>query len=339
MQQFNNLTISTLTIIKILAVLLALGFLYLIRDVLILLFVAVILAAAISPWIDALQRKKIPRSLGLILTYFILFSVLTITIGLLVPVVAKQIVQLADNFPSYYQKVASFFAPWKESLVPIGNIQEILESWGLGLGKMAGNIFSTAIGVFGGLISFLAILVLIFYMTVKEHGMEKFLEQILPKQYHGRVISLVYQIQKKMGLWLRGQFILCLIIGVLSYIGLLILGVEYSLVLALVAGIAGVIPFIGPIIGAIPAVLIAFVQSPIKALFVIILYVIIQQLENQIIVPRVMKKAVGLNPVIIIIALLIGVRLAGILGALIAVPVATAVSVFVRDYLDAKDKK
>jgi predicted PurR-regulated permease PerM len=333
MQQFNNLTISILTIIKILAVLLALGFLYLIRDVLVLLFVAIIFAAAISPWIDFFQKRKIPRALGLIFIYLLLFSILTLTVGLLIPPITTQINQLANNFPNYYQKVTAFFAPWQKSLGPAESVQEILKSWGLGLGKMTANIFSTVMDVFGGFLSFLAILVLIFYMTVKERGMQRFLEQVLPKKHQERITSLITRVQEKMGLWLRGQLILCLIIGILSYLGLSILGVNYALVLALVAGITEIVPFVGPIIGGILAVLLAFVQSPSKAFFVIILYVIIQQLENQIIVPRVMKRAVGLNPIITIIAILIGARLAGILGALIAVPVATAFLVFVRNYI------
>lgn len=332
----TTLNISTLTIIKVLAIILVLGFLYLIRDILILLFVAVIFAAAISPWIDTLQRKKIPRALGLIFVYLILFGVLALAVGLLIPPITIQINRLANNFPVYYQKAISFFAPWQESLAPAENIQEILKSWGLGLGKMTGNIFATAMGLFGGFLSFIAILVLIFYMTVKEKGMQKILEQILPRQYQERITSLITQVQIKMGLWLRGQLILCLIIGILSYIGLLVLGVEYALVLAFVSGIMEIIPFVGPVLSAILAVFLTFVQSPVKAVLVIILYVIIQQLENHLIVPRVMKKAVGLNPIIVIIAILIGARLAGFLGALIAVPVATAFSVFIKDYLEAK---
>lgn len=334
--QTTNLNISIWTIIKILATLLVLGFLYLIHDILILLFVALVFTAAISPWIDALQRKKIPRALGIICIYLILFGVLSLVIGLLVPTITVQISQLAINFPGYYQKVISFFAPWQESLAPAEGFQEVLTSWGLNLGKMTSNIFTTAINVFGGFVSFLSILVLIFYMTVKEKELQKFLQQILPKQHQERVSSLIIQVQKKMGLWLKGQLILCLIIGILIYIGLSVLGVKYALVLALIAGVVEIIPFVGPIIGAIPAVLLSFVQSPFKAVCVIVLYIIIQQLENQIIVPRVVKKAVGLNPVITIIAILIGARLAGILGVLIAVPVAAAFSVFVKDYFDTK---
>ena len=332
-----NINISTWTIIKILAVVLALGFLYLIQDILVLLFVAIIFGAAISPWVDTLQRKKIPRVLGVILIYLILFSFVGLVIGLLIPPITTQINQLANDFPTYYQKIISRFTPWQKSLAPAANVQDILKSLGLTLGKMTGNIFTTVIGIFGSFISFLAILVLIFYITIKEKGIQRFLEQILPKQRQAHIISLITQIQEKMGLWFRGQLILCLIIGILSYVGLLILGVNYALVLALLAGIMEIIPFVGPIIGAIPAIFLAFAQSPFKAFFVLILFIVIQQLENQIIVPRVMKKAVGLNPIIVILAILIGARLAGVLGALVAVPVATAFSVFIKNYLEKRE--
>ncbi|MBU4332000.1 AI-2E family transporter, partial [Patescibacteria group bacterium] len=142
--------------------------------------------------------------------------------------------------------------------------------------------------------------------------------------------------QKKIGSWLRGQVILMIIIGILSYIGLLILGVRYALLLALFAGLMEIIPYIGPIFGAVPAVFIALTQSPIKGLLVIVLYLIIQQLENNLIVPKIMKRAVGLNPIVVILVILIGGKIAGIVGALIAVPVATAFSVMLKDFLDLR---
>ena len=129
-------------------------------------------------------------------------------------------------------------------------------------------------------------------------------------------------------MWLRGQLILVLIIGALSFIGLTILQVKYALVLAMIAGISELIPYVGPIIGAIPAVFLASSQSLFKAGLVIILYVVIQQLENQIIVPKVMQRSVGLSPLVIIIVMLIGARLAGVVGLLLAVPTATIATIF-----------
>jgi len=145
--------------------------------------------------------------------------------------------------------------------------------------------------------------------------------------------------QNKIGMWLRGALTLGLIIGVFVYIGLTILGVKYALVLALLAAVLELIPYIGPPIAAIPAIFLAFSQAPIKGFLTLILYVVIQQLENNILVPKVMQKAVGLNPIIGVISLGIGFKIAGILGGILAIPVATAVSVFIIDFIELKKKK
>jgi predicted PurR-regulated permease PerM len=144
-------------------------------------------------------------------------------------------------------------------------------------------------------------------------------------------MNLVEAVQAKMGGWFRGQILLCFIIGLLYYIGLLIIGIESPLVLALFGGLTEFIPYLGPILGGIPIVFVAFVASPWKGLLALILLVIIQQAEGHFIVPKVMQKAVGLNPLISIIALLVGAQLYGILGALLAIPVATAVSVVYKE--------
>jgi predicted PurR-regulated permease PerM len=145
-------------------------------------------------------------------------------------------------------------------------------------------------------------------------------------------MNMFVRVQDKLGLWLRAQLLLSGIIFLVTWIGLLILGVKYSLVLALIAGITEVIPFIGPIIGAIPAVLLAFLQSPIKALLVLILYLVIQQLEGNILVPKVMQKTVGLNPIVVIVVILLGAKIAGVLGALLSIPVAVAIMTIAGDW-------
>jgi len=144
---------------------------------------------------------------------------------------------------------------------------------------------------------------------------------------------LAGRIQQKIGAWARGQFILGLIIGVMCFIGLIFLLPEYALVLAIVAGLTELIPYLGPTLGAIPAVFLGFTVSPGHGLAVLILYIIIQQLENNVVVPQVMRRQLGLNPIMIIIAMLVGARLAGIVGLILAVPVATAISVVGKDFL------
>src|SRR3989339_563486 len=166
--------------------------------------------------------------------------------------------------------------------------------------------------------------------------MKQSIRSLTPSRFQPYLLRLYGRIQLKMGQWLRGQLILSAVIFTLTFIGLTILGVNYALVLAFVAGLFEIIPFIGPWLAAVPAIFFGFLQSPIMGVSVIILYIIIQELENHLIVPKVMSKAVGLNPLIVIIVILIGARLSGITGALIAVPVATAISVFLKDFMERR---
>lgn len=150
-------------------------------------------------------------------------------------------------------------------------------------------------------------------------------------------MNLANRMQSKIGLWLRGQLILSFIIFLLIYVALSILGVKYALILALVAGMTEFVPYLGPILAAVPAIILVFAQSGfVMALFVAIIYYLVQLIENNIIVPKVMQKVVGLNPIVSIAVLMIGFNLGGVVGAILSIPVATAVSVFVKDVFDNK---
>jgi predicted PurR-regulated permease PerM len=332
--------VSIFTIIKFFLVVVALFFLYLIKEVLALIFVALIFAAAVDPWVDRLEKYKFPRGVSILLIYLVLFSLLFLVVYLLIPPIITQVGQLAENFPLYYERVASLLDVLREYSAEHGvleNIQRSLTNLRDNLFGAASSIFNVVVNIFGGIFSFFVILVITFYLTVEESALKRTLI-FLPRKYQDFSLHLVNKVQEKIGQWLKGQLVLCLIIGLMTYVGLLILGVNYALVLALVAGIGELIPYIGPIISAVPAVFLAFTQSPVKALLVVILFVVIQQVENHILAPKVMQKAVGLNPIISIVALLIGAKIGGIVGIILAIPVATAISVVVSEFWSAKEK-
>ncbi|MBU4332218.1 AI-2E family transporter, partial [Patescibacteria group bacterium] len=318
----QTINLSIVSILKIIAVILLLLFVYMIRDVMAILFVAVIFGAAIDPWVDWLQTRKIPRILSILTIYVLSFGILALVVVLLVPAITTEFVGLTKDFPSYYQRIIGGFEEFQGEASTGQGVRHIIESWVANIGQTTRGIFSTISDIFGGFIALFAVLVITFYLIVEKDNMRAFLQAVTPLKYQPYVMQLHVRMQKKIGSWLRGQVILMIIIGILSYIGLLILGVKYALLLALFAGLMEIIPYIGPIFGAVPAVFIAFTQSPIKSLLVIVLYLIIQQLENNLIVPKIMKRAVGLNPIVVILVILIGGKIAGIVGALIAVPVA-----------------
>ncbi|OGZ33232.1 MAG: hypothetical protein A3I88_01265 [Candidatus Portnoybacteria bacterium RIFCSPLOWO2_12_FULL_39_9] len=328
----QTINISNSTILRVVLILLGLVFLYLIRDVLIIVFVAVIIAAAVNGPASWLSRRGVPRILGVIFIYLLIFFVLALIIYLILPPLAEQIKQLTVVFPEYMEKLGFNFKDWWQRYQESGEkLDNILGQINERLAQAASGVFTTTIGIFGGLFSALIILVISLYLSVQEKGIKKFLMSLTPAQHQAYISDLVYRIQIKMGGWLRGQLLLMIIVGLLIFFGLFFLGVKYALVLALLAGLLEVIPYVGPIIAAVPAVILAFFQMPFLALLVILLYVVIQQLENYLIVPLVMRRAVGLNPVVIIVAMLVGVKLAGIIGLILSVPIAAAIAEFLKD--------
>lgn len=340
--------ISTATVLKLLGVFLALYILYLVLDILLILFVALILAALIDPFADWFQRRKIPRGLAVLVIYIVLFGVISAAILLLVPIISQDLPLLVNNLGKFWINLQD--SPWwREIVASAQNVQQTLFNYGFEVQPGAGSagtnvkntlsgVFSTISGFFGGVLSLVLVLVLTFYMVVQEDPLKKILRSIVPDEYIPWCAQLLKKIRDKLGAWVRGQMLLSLVVGAAVFIGLTILGVRYAALLAILAALLEFIPYLGPVLAALPALLLAFGQGGLwKLIFVLLMYFVIQQLENHLLVPKVMQKAVGLNPVIIIVALLAGAKLAGVLGAVIAIPVATALSVFVQDVLAKKN--
>lgn len=333
------INITALTVFKIILIGLLFYFLFLVRDVLAILFISLILASALDPWVDWMQERKIPRVLGVLFIYLALFIIISFVIYLIIPPIIEQVRELSSNFPSIWEKIMTGFFWLKEYSVQHGiddNIKEGLGSISSNLQDTAGGVFSTLFGIFGGILSFFLVVIITFYMVIEERAVKKIVWSVAPKKHQVYVMGLISRMQKKVGLWLRGQLILSLIIFILIYLGLLILGVKYALVLALLAGITEFVPYLGPFLAAIPAIFLAFTQSPMLAVFVAVLYYVVQFTENHLIVPKLMQKVVGLNPIVIISVLLMGFKIAGVPGIILSIPVATAVSVFIKDVVDGR---
>ena len=328
------INISTLTLVKIIIIGTMLYFLYLISDIIALLFAALIFASAIDPWIDWMQNKKIPRGLGVLIIYLVILAFVSLAVYLIIPPINHQITELSNNFPRYVEQVSTAFFDlqnYADKHQWLDQVKSSLGSVNQSLQNATKGIFSTLFSIFGGIAAFFLVLVITFYMVVEENAMKKLAWSMTPDKHQTYILNLINRMQKKIGMWFRGQLLLGIIIFILTFLGLSILGVKYALVLALIAGMMEIIPYIGPTLGAIPAVFLAFTQSPMLALFVIILYFIIQAVENNILVPKIMQKAVGLNPIISISVLMIGFKIGGVIGAILAIPVATAISVAIKD--------
>jgi len=330
-------TISSMTFIKIILLLLVIGFLWLVRDVLFLLLIAIVLAAAFDPWVDWFQKKKIPRSVSILGIYIVIFGIFSLAIGLMVPVVVEQVTELVKNLPFYFHQVTNWFSTVQRVSLEYGILDQLnatVANWQSSAGQSSGGIFSLVGGVFGGIISLFSVMVMTFYMIIEEDNTKKFIKSISPERYQKYLVELMDRISVRMGQWLRGQLLVSSMVGILVYIGLKILGIKYAFVLALLAAITEIIPYIGPFIGALPGILISFTISPLTAAFTIIIYFIVQQIESHIITPRIMSKAVGLNPIVVILAILVGAKVGGPIGAIISIPVAIILSIFLKDFME-----
>jgi predicted PurR-regulated permease PerM len=264
---------------------------------------------------------------------------------LIVPPIVLEISELSNNLPMagqfrvYFADKIAFLLSVFRDLSAVNLISYIRDNFEtIGSVQLAtSGFFSTISGLLKGVLGFFLTLVITFYMVVEENAIKKIVWSLAPKKYQIYTMHLINRMQQKIGLWLLGQLILSLIIFLFVYAGLSILGVKYALVLALIAGFTESVPYLGPIFAAIPAVFLAFAQGGlILAVSVAVFYYIIQLTENNIIVPKLMQKVVGLNPIVSISVLMIGYSVAGIVGAILSIPVATAISVFIGDIFDHK---
>lgn len=333
--------VSYAAFLKIILIGLGLVVLYLIRDLLLIIVVAVVIASAIDSWVDWLQKRRVPRWLSVILIFTGLIGAIAVVFSLLIPPIVEQTQQLVGVLPSYFDIMMEKFRSL-EGLLGEGtytSVKDVVANFGNTLSNSTGGIFQTITGVFGGIFSAVIVVVLAFYFTVEENSLKKFIKSLVPLKHRPYADDLAARIQVQIGRWLRGQILLGFVVGILYYIGLSLMGVKYALVIAILGGLLEIIPYLGPILAAIPAVFLAFAQSPFLALLVVVLYIVVQQLENHLLVPKIMQKVVGLNPLITIIVILVGAKLAGIVGGVMAVPIATAISVFMSDIFESKDEK
>ena len=342
----TTISISTRTIVTLLALVGGIAFLWFIRDIVALFFVALLLAALIDPFADWFERKHIPRAAGVLVVYVLLAAFITFAFVLVIPPLASQLTELGLSLVSSVGETRGFLDRLAVAAGEYGlaaeSIADSLASVRESVANGLSGVISTVADIVGGLATLILVLVLTFYMVVEEATAKRAFRHLAPKQYQPYLVGLAGRMQEKLGHWLRGQLILMMLVGLLTYIGLLIAGVEYALVLGIFAGIAELVPYAGPIIASIPAIIIAFTTSPVKALIVAGIYFVVQQLENSVLTPKIMQKSVGLNPVVSLFAILVGFKIGGVFGALLAIPVATMIAVLLHDLVgeyDAHKKK
>lgn len=328
----NRVEISHKTIVFTVFFVLGLWFLFHIRDIIFYLFVSFILMSALRPYVERLEKFKIPRPLAILVIYIILIASLSFLVSVVIPPLVTETISLLKSIspdgqiPIIYQETLNYIKH-----INLENINKITPYGGNVL-----DVVRTTLSIFGGIISGLSLLVLTFYLLLERKHLESLIGGQVGMEKGKKWITTILLVEDRLGAWVRGQLLLCFLIGVMSFAGLTLLGVSYALPLAIIAGFLEIVPIIGPIVSGIPAVLAALLISPGLALAVAALYFLIQQAENHLIVPNVMSKVVGVRPVISIIALLVGLRLMGVTGALFSIPVVLVLQTLLGEYLKEK---
>jgi predicted PurR-regulated permease PerM len=336
-----TINITSGSIVRAILFVVLLIFLYYIRDIILVILAAVVIASAIEPATRWFAKYRIKRLPAVIIMYLLLVAVLGGFFVFFVPKLLDQSIAFLNTVPTSVS-LGDLWSPLKDSNFIPGSVAGALPGQSFSIADAVdslkaflgtpGSTFQTASYIFGGALSFFLIIILSFYLAVQNDGVGDFLRIITPLKHHDYIADLWRRSQNKIGHWLQGQLLLALMIGLLVYLGLMILGIQHALLLAFVAACFELIPIFGPILSAIPAVLVAFATvGATEGLLVIGLYLIIHQFENNLLYPLVVKKIVGISPILVIIALTIGFKLAGFLGAILAVPVAAALLEYIHD--------
>ncbi len=340
----QTIHIETSSIFRVIFIILALVFLYLVRDVIVILFFAIIIASAVGPFANWLESKKFPRLLGVLLLYLAFFGLVVFLLSLVVPFVAAELGQLTQALPKFVSSLSGALEKAQQTSSSryfdfFSEIQNILDSFSQYLFAYSQSALSLIINIFGGALSFLAIIIISFYLSVMRRGIVGFISSVIPEKYEDYVISLWKRAEFKVGRWLQGQLLLALSVGLVVFVGLSLMNVKYALLLGILAMFLEIVPIVGPVLSAIPGLILAFTQSPTLGLWVLVFYVAVQQIESHVLTPLILGKTIGLNPVTVILALLIGGKVAGILGILIAVPVAVIIVAILDDLAKQKESR
>jgi predicted PurR-regulated permease PerM len=331
----GNLNISWDALWKLFLMVLLAWILFLARDVIAALLLAIIISSAFDPIVSYMERKKIPRILGTLFVYLCAAILVGFILYTFIPIALTELNTLLKSSSEIVGPSAGFL-DFREFVEPFNinltNLNEFLFSGGLSFASLTSKFV-------GGFFFAITIFALSFYLTVGSNGVEKFLEAMLPAAYEKKAIQLYSRVSIKIGRWLSGQLFISLILGIITFLGLWLLGVRYAFFLSLLAAVAALVPYVGPIFTGAIAVLVGLSESISLGIYVLLLFVVIQQLEGNLLVPAVMRYTTALNPVVILSALLIGGKVFGVIGLISAVPVAVFFQELLENWAETKQSR
>ncbi|PIX68284.1 hypothetical protein CO009_00815 [Candidatus Shapirobacteria bacterium CG_4_8_14_3_um_filter_35_11] len=313
----QKVEISQKTIIFLTIFLLLLFVSWQLRSLILLFFLCFIFMEALNPAVIFLQKFKIPKVLAIIILYIIIWSGISFSLAGAIPIIVTETTNLIKILPSTLDK----FTLMGVNPIDISSQLKLLEN-------IPGSFATTVLSVFSNLISVFAFFVITFYLLLERKNFEKYAIKFFNQKDSVKVIEILKLLELRLGRWVSGQFFLMILIGILSYVGYLTIGLNYALPLGIIAGFLEMVPNIGPVVTSILAGLVGLTVSPTVGLIAVGWGVIVQQLENNFIVPKIMKDNLGINPLVTIFLIAIGGSLAGVIGAIIAIPLFLTASIF-----------
>lgn len=306
---------------------LLLYFLWIIKDILFSMLIGFILMSALKPAVNFLTTRRVPRALATLLVYLVFLFVLIYLISLIIPPIITETAGLFRTLPA----ILDSLNPQLDKLIDVNTATQYVPN-------VTNRLFDFLQGLFSNTLFVISTLFFGFYLLLEENLIGKFLAKYFDENKAKRISSVISKAEERMSSWFWGELMLMTIVGFITYIGLNIIGIRYALPLAVLAGLLEVVPNIGPIISSIPAILIGFTQSYFVGFSAAALYFIVQQMENNLIVPVVMRRAVGVNPITTLICLLIGGRIGGVLGILLAIPLFLFVETVIGEFIAYKKR-
>lgn len=337
MQENKTLDISWGTILKIAITTLLLYIIYQIKDLLIWFLFALIISVLFNPVIDFLKKLKIPRVLAVILVYVVFFGLLTLLVYAIAPMFVYEIQQFTQFVPQYFEKVSPTLRDL--GLKAFENIEVFIETIKKSLDKITTNVFNALVVIFGGIFTTIFIIILSIFLSLEEKGVEKALSYFFPKKYENYALSLWRRCQRKISNWFLVRVLACLFVGAVSLVVFLLFKTPYPFTLGFIAGALNFIPVVGLLLTAILLFIMVSLDSLLKAVFVVVAYILIQVIENNILTPLLLRKFIDLSPVLILMALAIGGVLWGVLGGILAIPIAGILSEFLKDFLEKRKER
>lgn len=321
----QKIEISHRTVIFTVFFLLGLRLLFEVRQILLLLFISFVLISSLNPLVDGLERIKIPRPIGIFLIYLAIIATIALIIVGVAPLVVAQTITFSQRLPDILHQFQALGLGRESVSTQLGQL------WSVPL-----DLLKVTVDLFSNLLNFVVVAAITFYLLLERKNLDQTLLNFFGPEGQRHAKRIVELLERKLGGWVRGEFILMTTVGLFSYVGFKFLGIEFALPLAVLAGVLEIVPNIGPIIAAVVAVIGALSISPVVALAVLAWAFIIQQVEAHILVPKIMQSATGVHPVVSIVALLVGLKLAGTSGAILAIPLVLVLDVALKEFLESK---